>query len=62
MPRADNMPTVDFVSQVTEVRHVFRAEYAENPRAILKTVGPGSGWFITAAKPRPMLVRLAMAA
>ncbi len=48
--------------QTTEVRHVFRAEYAENPRAILKTVGPGSGRVITAAKPRPMSVRLAVAA
>ena len=46
----------------TRRRKIARWKELTSARAILKTIGPGSGLFITAAKPRPMSVRLAMAA
>ena len=46
---------------ITRRRKTARRKELTSARAILKTIGPGSGWFITAAKPRPMSVRLAMA-
>jgi hypothetical protein len=47
---------------ITRRRKTARRKELTSACAILKIIGPGLGWFITAAKLRPMTTRLAMAA